>query len=468
MKKPLFGPASGDIWDDYVKFAIAYNKDFQQRERQFRNQFILELNQIGVVNRISIKQALLGAGAAILGGSSIAKHAVTKVGRAWNKLVNNVVEMLPASIDSPDVDMEKDPGLPSLGKKPRIAEDPGKQPLSKKPRTTEVTPEKKAEVKEVQISPDGTIVKKPTLIAPPGTTAARRSIIMSAPEQMDTGGSGGGDTKSGDPRLEMSQVTKISRFPYAYEGIPKQYTTIMPFRATLASNVGVMNAQDVVTNQSYYVRMESVYDIIKANGNTYSANPAVVADGQDSGDGAVIQRPYWREYWMQFYEYWTVLETRVKLNCWITGTNGTRAAVMYWGYTGLQKVPLEYGNPAVPLRERDYDRMKGFKKIFLRPNPDGSRHQFENSKQISFVYHRGDGVHEVAEDELVQTWIKGDNVPKEQNNLTIILTSPQNTNGLTTGINIEIEIEYVVQMKDLKAIYQFPTPALDKFSQIIA
>lgn len=402
--------------------------------------------------------------------------AVTTGGYISYKVLNAISNVLPGIYDY--IQMSQDGHLTKDGPDSQEEANMIVESVKNTAKDSEITPKKDASVsnkrsgdyispdqpakkfKQVSISPDG------TLIAPPGSTSRRViSASMSNPEQMDTSGS----SNSADPRLQSNEVTKISRFPYAYEGIPKQYTTILPLSYSFAA-ANVSSANTV-----YYIRMESIYDCIKTDNNTYSADPAVVAD---AADGGVKETPYWRDYWAKFWEYWTVVETRWKIRAWSPQENNNAGGVMFIGYTGIQKVPLQNQLTPTPgrLNERDYDRFKSFKKYYIKTKNElvgGSgtqQYQLEHMVNVNGIYHKGDGVHEVGEDELVQTWIKGDNVPKEQNNLTIILTSPNASNiAGTNSIYVEIDIEYVVQFKDLKAIYQFPTPgAFAEFAQKIS
>lgn len=401
--------------------------------------------------------------------------AVTTGGYISYKILNSIANVLPGIYDyiqlaeqgkitkdtksTPDTQEEADLIVKSAKDTAKNSEvTPTKDgSVSNKRSGDYITPDQPAKkLREAGISPDG------RLIAPPGSTNIQREIAM-ADQEMGTGST---SNDSSDPRLQSNEVTKISRFPYAYEGIPKQYTTILPLRYKFPI------ADISSTNNIYYVRMESIYDCIKADTNSYAADPVVAADVADAG---VKEIPYWRNYWSQFWEYWTVVETRYKIRAWCPQEENNKSGVMFVGYTGLQKVPLvnQLGTPS-RLTEMDYDRFKGFKKYYLTPCSEiatsGTKQfQLANMVTINGIYHKGDGTHEVGEDELVQTWVKGDSVPKEQNNLTIILTAPY-ASGITptTQIYVEIDIEYVVQYKDLKAIYQFPTPgAFTNFYQTI-
>lgn len=339
------------------------------------------------------------------------------------------------------------------------------EPNSKKAKTTDTSvsntpssayvtparPKRKGPV-AVEISPDGTILR-----APPGSKRRRiepleQQLIMADAEM------------KGNADVKQETVTKISKFPYAYEGIPKQYTTILPYEATgLVTNLSITQGQ---ANSLIQIRMNSIYDIIR-NNTAWSSNPNPVADTADG----TINTPYWRDYWAQYYEYWTVVECRYKIRVWNTTNVNDRVLGVFWGYTGIQQPPLTIsGGTAATDVDLTYDgfrRWKGFKSALVQTAPSDAAarstplYSDKYAATIKGVYHPGDGTHEVVEDELAQTWIRGDAVPKEQNNLSIIITrGPMQSITSAMSYRVRIELEYVVQYKDQKEIWQFPRPTV--------
>lgn len=263
--------------------------------------------------------------------------------------------------------------------------------------------------------------------------------------------SGAGDSAAAN---SANQTTPVSNFPYAFEGIPRQYTTILPFNYTRTdgsiSNVAGSRATSI------YLRMNSVYDILKADGNTYAADPTVAADVADAG---TKEMPLWRNYWQQFYEYWTVVECRYKISGYIKNdSTGYQMGILH-GYVGLQKPPI-VSTGSTDITYDEYKHWKGYKidtvhsaQLANQLNSMRGPNYFE----LSGVYHPGDGVHEIAEDELVQTWVKGDSVPKEQNLLMVrFFYMPWSSTTAAITFNYRVDMEYVVQYKDQKAIWQFP------------
>lgn len=261
------------------------------------------------------------------------------------------------------------------------------------------------------------------------------------------------DVEMNGPSGSENQVTPVSRFTNAFEGIPRQYTTICPYWYNSGSTAVPQTAGS--KNYQIALRMNSVYDVFKVDGLTYFADPTVAADVADAG---TKEKPMYRDHWMGYYEYWTVVECRYKITTWVPENNVSCQIGVAWGYTGLQKPPTT-STGSVDITYDEYKRWKGWKVATIAGvDTTGGNTEInsKNSFTISGVYHPGDGVHEVAEDELVQTWVKGDNVPKEQNLLWIRwFNAPFNTDPSPT-FRYRVELEYVVQFKDQKAIFQFP------------
>lgn len=263
------------------------------------------------------------------------------------------------------------------------------------------------------------------------------------------------DVEMSGPDSQVQTVTPVSRFENAFEGIPRQYTTVLPYWSHISN--GSISTTPGSRSQNVVLRMNSIYDVRKSDSiGTFTADPTVAAQAADAG---TKEKPMWRDYWGQFWEYWTVVECRWKVSGFITNDSNDHQMGIAYGYTGLQQPPI-VSSGTTDITYGEYQRWKGFKVISARSSLAANQlnnMSGDNGFVISGVYHPGDGVHEVAEDELVETWIKGDNVPKEANNLWIrFFYMPLSDVATAITFAYSIELEYVVQYKDQKAIWQFP------------
>lgn len=336
-------------------------------------------------------------------------------------------------------------------KRPRDNEHPQIEPVSKKPATAQQDQDWRAAKRAFDEARNRQREEQ-------RISAETQARIMAEPE-----GSGNGPNNT--------DVTLVSPYAYAFEGIPKYYTTILPYEATV-SQTSLATTQGQ-RNSMFQIRMNSIYDVLRTT-TAWVSNPNPVADSPD----ATVNIPYWRGHWDQYYEYWTVLECRYKIRVWNTTKVNDRDLGVFWGYTGIQQPPLtESGGAAITDTDLTFDtfrRWKNFKQKLVKTMPADAgaqiipRYADDYCVQIYGVYKPGDGVHEVVEDDLAQRWVRGNAVPKEQNNLSIILTrAPQTTGTTAMSFEMRVELEYVVQYKDQKEIWQFPRPnATPNFAKV--
>lgn len=341
--------------------------------------------------------------------------------------------------------------------------------LKHKPPST-APPPTTPPVKEVEIDSGGVIVNPARPNGPPEsgkvTHAHSKPTAKTTPTTMADIEMKGPTSKSADPS-HPNQPTPISRFSNAFEGIPRQYTTVLPYEKTLLSQSLGTSAGSL--NRMYLLRLNSIYDIFKTAISTanWTANPDPTADAADATAGQVIEQPYWRDHWAQYWEYWTVVECRWKIILCNTTPTGKRSLAMFYGYTGIQQPPLlESGTSGTDITYDTFRRWKGFNKVVANPNMTAGSNVHSNDDKnvviVSGVYHPGDGSHEVVEDELVETWVRGDAVPKEQNTMCVIITRPPLNDSGTSACTFDLrfEFEYVVQYKDQKVQWHFPTASL--------
>lgn len=273
---------------------------------------------------------------------------------------------------------------------------------------------------------------------------------------------------TGPSATAPNQVTPVSNFSNAFEGVPRQYTTILPYERTFTSNTLSGTAGQL--NSMVLIRMNSIFDVMKSI-DTYAADPPPADDTMDATAGEFLESPYWRDHWLQFYEYWTVIECRYKIHIYNTMATNKRSLSVFHGYSGIQQPPLlAAGTTGADITFDTFRRWKGFQHKTLGPivASGTSVHTDDHRTTISGVYHPGDGTHEIIEDELVETWIRGANVPKEQNTLCLIFTRGPLNDSTTSSVTFDyrVELEYVVQFKDQKSAYAFPTSSTTNFSKI--
>ena len=274
------------------------------------------------------------------------------------------------------------------------------------------------------------------LVAPPGAPSQLR-IAASQSAMM---GVGHGET-SVDP------YSYVKKSPWK----PSETVLMTYFAVTGAATV------TDATPLTYSYRLNSIYDC-RDNG-TYSDTEPIFG-AIDTAD-TTLNTPTWRNYWMTFYNYWTVTQSRYRVRFRIdpvTDTSKETELIAYVYHHGAQKPPL-FASGSTLLDHQFRRQHQGMYYFPIRYYPDNGFNNVEqyDKNVCSGSWTPGSIKHEVAEDELQQIWHKIQEAPPTREGLTIIIQkSPTNRNTEAITVRTEISIEYTVQVKDLKRDYQYP------------
>lgn len=282
-------------------------------------------------------------------------------------------------------------------------------------------------------------------------------------------GAGGAPSKHGGE----TGISKIPRL--LYKPFPSAVNVLMTYRKSLG-NLTVPSLSGSTTTgvtDIYQFRLNSIYDCLKDGTYTYAEAPTVpVADSA----GATIELPHMRAYWMDKYKYWTVLRSRYKINIIpVSSTISDAHVTFYFYHHGAQGPPINNGGsaPVQPIEHRYRKHHPGVKwqDFFLvgTPTTYSELSYYWYAKTIEGEYTKNNIKHEIVEDDLQQTWHQANEVPPTQEYLTFF--GQHGELGIVTSttpqFRVTVEIEYEVQLKDLKAEYQYIT-GLTQFSAITA
>ena len=276
-------------------------------------------------------------------------------------------------------------------------------------------------------------------------------------------------TTSGRAARMHGGETPMTPFPISrYHPFDRTQQVIMTYRGTgqfsLASGTGA-TAVDVIQ-----FRLNSIYDCRNAP-VTYTANPTAVAD---TIDGVVLNTPAMRDFWMTFYRYWSVVNSnyKFKVRSSYTGAAYTTGQQEYFIYEhGLQNPPLVDTAATPQLIKKQWRKFHPNLVHIMRttdePQVTGTSYTQRNALNWQ-VYHGsykpGSIKHDVVEDELHQTWHKPTEVPPTKEVVTVIAQRHADSNTTaTTTMDWTMEINYVVQLKDLVAEIEYIQPASDLF-----
>lgn len=238
---------------------------------------------------------------------------------------------------------------------------------------------------------------------------------------------------------------------------PMTQNTILPYYANGSGTI--LTTQDQASQFSFTIRLNSIWDCLTTR--THAENPAVAPD---SADGSV-QVPIMRQFWIQLYDYWTVVDCYYKVRFW-TEDRGHQELEIFEYKHGLQTPPVVNGSGTTGgLLWRKYRMMHPrmrFQTMQLRPVNMTEKDPYE--RQLTFKGHWNcqDTYNHVAEDELAQTWHKQTEVPPQREQVTFIVQrSERSPFPVNVQVKYDIELVYHVQWKDVRSNVEYPYPAAD-------
>lgn len=336
-----------------------------------------------------------------------------------------------------------------------------------------ITPDKK-KPKKANISPDETTKKLSFDNLPTSTD-------MSAPggtRRINSGGDGPARSTSvmatltnGDPRNVMAE-TDVSTIPlYATLSTPWPDTVQIYSRYYKYNTTGSIPSGTTGNLQTISLRTNSWYDCYLDAFLTHTADATPGA--APSADSKEVTPNYgtWYNYYRTYYNYWTVVQANVTVRFRNT-TYNKKGELAVYRYVHGREIPAYYstGSTAIDhIYKRTHPNM-GYK--FVSANESvteatAAGYKYEsnlNNNWVTFndVMKPGDTPHEVVEDELLETWTRFDEIPATPEYFTFHIQRSPRSDDITMTYDSEIEIEYVVQMKDLKNTYRYTMNTTDQ------
>lgn len=334
-----------------------------------------------------------------------------------------------------------------------------------------------SDVREVILGASGELGKRGAEGAPEGQPLPKRPSGPQdalVPIGMNNDGGDGDEPMAlgamqGGGTNPQSKETPVSTYPSLSYGLQNTHTTILPYRVWYS--FGLL---DHATPLQANFRMNAVWDMALSTPTTLADAGTIAAKALHTlpvGPGGVnvtgvtfpqtpvngaTERPQWRDYWANFYGYYTVLGCKWKAT--IVNSSNTRGgdievAVQYDSYSDTTTAT---GN-VMPVTT--YAETKAFKNIEWHvARASTSESNYTQPTVISGEYRPGTIGRNIVNDGDVKTWTAvGTTLPTLKEILTINFfkaglnyASAANTCG-----NVCVELDYIVQFKDLKqqAIY---------------
>lgn len=307
-----------------------------------------------------------------------------------------------------------------------------------------------------------------------------KSVVEESALRSGGGGGGGGPGS-------VSKETPVSSYPSLSYGLQETHTTILPYVGwtTLALSVNGSLPQQLK------IRLNAIWDMIDiqiqaapAAGAAYPNpgfyNTKANRDGKTVLNGAYPQtmtagttsteRPQWRDYWANLYQYYTVLGVEyeiIHVNPLMDHdvANIVAASRVYPGEIIVAEQVDSYSDVAgstgnvMPLA--DMHEVMGFKNIRWHKIGIDNQHTGTGTLIVKGRYTPGQAKRNIVNDGDVKTWTAvGTTLPTLKEFLTLNYWRHPLSPGTVFNANIQIRLKYIVQFKDLVSIARYPNTLL--------
>lgn len=297
-------------------------------------------------------------------------------------------------------------------------------------------------------------------------------------EALRASGGGGGPNP-------VSKETPVSSYPSLTYGVQETHTTILPW----VMWCGLALDKNATTPQQLKIRLNSMYDMIDNtiiagaaddtlfsgpgfvnkkvgfNGKTpISGNPFPVVP---TAGALSTERPQWREYWAQLYQYYTVLGCEYEvimvnpIGNYQQQSGGSTTQLCFGGDIICAEQVDTYSDTAAPtgnvmplttlVEVMNYKNIKWHK---IEANGVGTN--MGNTTIVKGRYTPGSTKRNIVNDGDVKTWTAMGSQPTLKEFLTLNFWPHPLSAGTHFGMNIQIRLKYIVQYKDLVAQARYP------------
>ena len=284
-----------------------------------------------------------------------------------------------------------------------------------------------------------------------------------------------------------SKETPISIYPTLTYGEQDTHTTILPWTGWFTA--GQLNH---FTPKTLRIRCNAPFNMISATGSLIDNQPAnlpisgIASNRPAKQDGWASISIYprtttanhfaqWGETYFRKYDYYTVLKCHIKITLLNPCDQSGQQAIVGQDWNSYSDVQGSNGNitPEAP-----YSEMLNFKNIqwkFLHPSNSQVHEGNSNFQIIEATWRPGSIKRNIVNDGDVKTWTKTyDGNAKQLPNIVEEMALYFYTGGLfscndaslpsargNSAVNMQVELKYVVQFKDLKSQIKWPNTVSD-------
>ena len=292
---------------------------------------------------------------------------------------------------------------------------------------------------------------------------------------------------SGGPGNQVSKETPITNYPSLTYGLQETHTTILPWTGWISAarmDTGAplqlrirMNAPydmlDVATNNAGVAVTKGFYSQpVKEDGNLATGTTTTAVNGISfpelipNNATTTTERPSWRAYWAALYQYYTVLGCEYKVTIVNPVSNIGASVIVGTQFDSYTTASTSTGNI---MPQANLSECMSYKNVHWDIiNYSRSEVANKNTAVIAGTYRPGQIRRNIKNDGDVKTWTETGTVnqiglsnddgqsPTLKDFLTINLWKAPLGWHATNGVNMQIELKYIVQYKDLREQARYP------------
>ena len=173
--------------------------------------------------------------------------------------------------------------------------------------------------------------------------------------------------------------------------------------------------------------------------------------------GVATEKPAWRDYWASMYDYYTVLGCEYEIKVCNPALD-SYCDIVCGVQVDTYSAPATSTGNVMPLTR--YSEALAYKNIKWYTSNNNSVYDVDRSNftVIRGRYKPGDAKRNIVNDGDVKTWTAtGTTLPTLTETLTAnFWNNPWRPNVSNTGLNVEVNLKYIVQYKDLKQQARYP------------
>lgn len=261
--------------------------------------------------------------------------------------------------------------------------------------------------------------------------------------------------------------TQLSNINHTiYRPFPSTNQVLMPLTIQFNNNQ-LETGLSISAIDTFTFRLNSIYD---SYAGTPTANPNPVPAIDTVASGNTNNHPQMRKYWDTIYRYYSVVACHYKISFRTTTKDSDAQIVIYEHLHGQEQPPtIDSTNVLIPHQFRKFWPNTRYK--FLNCYGEAQQagtptnaygpavpYEFDNKAVFEGTWYPGRIKHSVNEDDLREIWTLFGKTPTNHEKVTFHVQRSDISSDVAIQWKAYIELKYIVQLKDLKAQFDYLMP----------